>query len=613
MPEIIIGPGKLAKTLERISLPAHLCLIYETLAEQFETVGLLVRLGLERGEHCLYLTADNTTESVLAAMRTEGIEVDAALNAGALTILTQPEPLLPDPLNPDRLIDLLAEAIQAAKIAGFATLRVILEIIGRPDQELTVEQFINFEAKLDTFLLEHGILILCQYNRHHFTQEIILNMIRAHPLVIVGGTIYKNSCYLPPQEFGRPEQTALEVDWLLTCLRDHEQLEETLQQRNRDLAVLNRASHVFISTLDLDQVLTVVLEEMRYMLGVLACSAWLVDPATGELVCRQVTNPQSERIRGWRLRPGQGLAGWVAQSGQSLIATDVLTEERHFKGVDEQTGLPLRSILTVPLWARQKVIGILQVVDTNVGRFNQTDLTLLESLAATAAIAIENARLYEQMRQDAETKAALLHEVNHRVKNNLAAIVGLLYAELRHAGLEDQPVYQELMADLVNRVQGLATVHNMLSDSEWAPLLLSDLVNQVIRSSLQALPRDKHMAVIVSPSPVRVTADQAHNLTLIINELTTNTIRHALGQRDLAHLRVDIHSENDLVQLEFQDDGPGYPEEVLRLERHGVGFDLIIPLARKSLCGELSLYNNQGAVTTIRFKPNGEVNKEKDK
>jgi len=548
--------------------------------------------------------------------------------------------------------------------------------------------------------------------------------------------------------------------------------EEALRRRNRELTLLNRAGQAFSSTLDLDQVLVIVLEEVRHLLDIVACSVWLTDSETEELVCRQAVGPQSEIVRGWRLAPGEGLAGWVARSGESLIVPDTRADERHFKEVDRQTGLALRSILTAPLRVRQDVIGVIQAVDTEVDRFSPTDLTLLEPLAASAAVAIENARLfererdqrelsealeeaaaavsttldldqvldrilaqvervvtgdafsvilieedaarlarwrgyelpgeeaqplrfeipitkypslmkmartgrpvvvpdtladpdwvpaardrawrrsyvgapiqvdsltvgflnvsgtrptqfgledtrrlgsfashaaiaignallYEQALKDAETKATLLREVNHRVKNNLTAIVGFLYAARRRAGIKDQAVYQSCMQDLVNRVQGLSTVHSLLSASEWAPLPLSELTSQVISSSLQMLPRDKHVSVEVSPSPARVTSDQAHNLALAINELTTNTVKYALQERDTGHITVRIALEDDTVLFEFRDDGPGYPEEVLQLERYTVGLDLIQKIVRKGLRGELSLHNDHGAVAVIQFK-----------
>jgi PAS domain S-box-containing protein len=182
-------------------------------------------------------------------------------------------------------------------------------------------------------------------------------------------------------------------------ISERKRAEEILRQRNQELELLNQASHAFISTLDLDRVLATVLEEVRRVLGVVACSAWLVDPETGGLVCQQVTDPQGAIVRGWRLAPGQGLAGWVIQHGESLNVPDVQADPRHFKGVDQQTGLRLRSILTVPLRVKQEVIGVIQVVDAAVGRFSANHVRLVESLASTAAIAIENASLYEETDQ----------------------------------------------------------------------------------------------------------------------------------------------------------------------------------------------------------------------
>jgi two-component sensor histidine kinase len=104
-----------------------------------------------------------------------------------------------------------------------------------------------------------------------------------------------------------------------------------------------------------------------------------------------------------------------------------------------------------------------------------------------------------------------------------------------------------------------------------------------------------------------VTPDQAHNLTLVINELVTNTIKYALREQDVGHITVRISLEDDTIQFEFRDDGPGYPQEVLSLERCGVGLDLIQNIARRNLRGELSLHNDRGAVATIRFKAEAQM------
>jgi two-component sensor histidine kinase len=308
-------------------------------------------------------------------------------------------------------------------------------------------------------------------------------------------------------------------------------------------------------------------------------------------------------VRGWRLAPGQGLAGWVVKHKQSLNVSDVQTDKRHFKGVDEKTGLKLHSILTVPLQVKEKVIGVMQLVDEEIGRFTSTHQTLLESLAATAAIAIQNAQWYEQARQDAETKLALLHEVNHRIKNNLTAIIGLLYAERHHAKAEGR-TYQDILNNLINRVQGLATVHELLSASEWRSLPLIDLAWQVIHAALHVLSPSKQILIDVSPSPVRVSPTQANHLALVINELATNSMKYALPERDKVQISVSIALEENVIRFQFQDNGPGYPEEVLKSGHHhnNVGLYLVQTMVHSSLQGEVTFHNDHGAVTVIRFK-----------
>lgn len=212
--------------------------------------------------------------------------------------------------------------------------------------------------------------------------------------------------------------------------------EKTLLQLNNELELLNRAGKSFSSSLDLDQVLTNVLEEVRRLMDVTASSIWLIAPENDELVCRQVTHPKREIVRGWRLELGEGIVGWVVRHGKSLIVPDVRKDERHFKGVDKKTKLALRSILSVPLKVQQNMIGAIQVVDTAVDRFDQQFLTLIEPLAASAAIAIENARLYEQAQQEiAERKQAeqrLEHLATHDPLTDLPNR-NLYYDRLNHA------------------------------------------------------------------------------------------------------------------------------------------------------------------------------------
>ncbi|MFO7536901.1 MAG: GAF domain-containing protein, partial [Chloroflexota bacterium] len=389
----------------------------------------------------------------------------------------------------------------------------------------------------------------------------------------------------------------------------HDQLEQRVIERTSELTLLNRATQTFISSLEINDVLISVIEELRRLLNARASAVWIMDETGSSLICRHSSGEGNEAIRGIRLPVDAGIVGWVASTGQSDLTHDARQDERHHAfPVNQSINLATRSLLSVPLRIKGKTMGVLQVLDTEPNRFASSDVALVESLGATAAFAIENARLYKQAREDAETKSILLREVNHRVKNNLSAIIGILYAERRHADLKHQAVYQAIMQDLINRVQGLATVHSLLSRVQWGPVSLSQMTTQVINSSLRALPSYKRIHVSVAPSSIKVLPDQASNLALIINELTTNTIKYGLKNRDVGQITVHTAQTDRRARLIFQDDGPGFPEDVLQQEnpRHNVGFHLIQNLVRRSLKGSLILQNQNngqtGARVTIEFQ-----------
>ncbi len=384
-------------------------------------------------------------------------------------------------------------------------------------------------------------------------------------------------------------------------IAERQSVEAALRRRNRDLAMLNQIGQLFTATLELEQLLPMVLERVRDLLNITASSIWLLEEGTGDLVCWCASGPSCAAVSGWRVSAERGVVGRAARTGHSSIIADTRCIQDGLPEIDERTGVEMRSILAVPLRVRRRLFGVLLAVDTQAERFLTEDLELLELLSAAAMIAVENAQLYAQARRDAATKSALLNEIDHRVKNNLCAIVGLLYAERRHSGIEQQTAYQAIMQDLVSRVEALATVHDMLSSSQWSLLNLSELATRVIRSALQTLPRNKRVLVRVSPSEVLVAADQAQNLALVINELATNTLKYALKEQEETVIEVGIEQYGDVVQFLFRNDGPGYPEAVLRLEQYNVGFGLVQNLVRVGLRGDLELYNDNGPVTVVRF------------
>lgn len=246
----------LSEAISRLEPHDHLCLIYETREEQFAAVVPFMRLGLARGEQCLYIVDDNTAQAVLDALRAGAIDVEAALASGALVIAAKQDAYLRQGyFDPEWMIQFLAQATADARAAGFTALRATAEMTWALGGDPGVERLIEYEAKLNHFFPTRDILAICQYNRRRFSPAIILDVIRTHPLVIFGGLVCRNPYYVPPDELLGADDASREVERMLTSLREREQVEAELresEERYRALAetaqdmifVINRADRV---------------------------------------------------------------------------------------------------------------------------------------------------------------------------------------------------------------------------------------------------------------------------------------------------------------------------------------------------------------------------------
>lgn len=222
----------------------------------------------------------------------------------------------------------------------------------------------------------------------------------------------------------------------------------------------------------------------------------------------------------------------------------------------------------------------------------------------------ERKQAEEQLKKYTETLTVLLREVNHRVKNNLAALISMLHMEQNKARVTGNTGYIEFLNDLISRIQSLSTVHSMLSAQNWQPLELNQLCHQVIQAATSGTPPGKKVKIQISKTKIKVNSNQAHHLTLVINELTTNSIKHAIHNRDHALIKVDISNDADNIQILFKDDGPGFPQALIDgdFSRANIGFELIRGIVLQSLDGELTLMNKDGATAIIRFQNELDLN-----
>jgi cell division protein FtsB len=275
------------------------------------------------------------------------------------------------------------------------------------------------------------------------------------------------------------------------------QKNEELERRNRELELIGRSYLAINSSLDLDQVLATILEAIRNLFGVVGSSIWLKDQRTGELVCRQAAGFQRGMVKDWRLQGGEGIAGWVCSHGESLIIADTRRDVRHFGKVADRMEVELRSIISVPMRLKGSVIGTLQVVDKQVGRFDSSDAQSLASLSYAAATAIENAHLYEQAnREIAERKRAQqklkAHEKELKDKSNALKEVNTALNVLLKNREEDQVQMEDIIVanvkDLV--LPFLEKLGNSPLDEKQATYvnIIQDNISNIVSPFLRQIP-----------------------------------------------------------------------------------------------------------------------------
>lgn len=172
----------------------------------------------------------------------------------------------------------------------------------------------------------------------------------------------------------------------------------TLERRNRELEVLIEIGKALTSTLDLEDVLGLIMDQVSRLLKSQAWSLLMRDEQSGELTFEIAVSPVAERLKGLQLARGQGVAGWVAEHGKPLLIADVRHDARFCDIVDRSAAFVTRSVVCVPVKSRDCVLGVIELVNGPLERsFADADLQILATIADYAAIAIENARNFKRI------------------------------------------------------------------------------------------------------------------------------------------------------------------------------------------------------------------------
>jgi Nif-specific regulatory protein len=206
------------------------------------------------------------------------------------------------------------------------------------------------------------------------------------------------------------------------------------ERARETLALFLEVSRSFHELVEVDTLLPLITGKVKALIGAEACSVILYDPRREEFyfpVSSDERLDAADRLREVRFPATEGISGWVLREGRSVLVPDTARDPRFYHAVDRQVGTASRSLICAPLRTRAGIIGVTQVINKKGGPFTETDLALLDAIAGSIAVALENARLHQALRREVEAvqeeNAALRAGAGPRV----AGIVGTSPALLR--------------------------------------------------------------------------------------------------------------------------------------------------------------------------------------
>jgi len=365
------------------------------------------------------------------------------------------------------------------------------------------------------------------------------------------------------------------------------------ERRLRRLEMLYNVGRALTSTLDLSAVLDQTMALAAQALDAQGSSLMLIDPERRELVFAVPHGEAAGALKEMRIGLNEGIAGWVATHGDPVLLNDVRGDPRHAARVDSATHFTTRSILCVPLQVstggQPRTIGVLEVVNKRAGDFTEDDLEWLRILGAQAAIAIENARLYEDLRAQRDRIIKAQEEVRHELARDLhdgaAQVLGALILNLDNVRrlLKASPRKAAAELDYIENLarQAHLQVRQLLFELRPVILETQGLV-PALKAYVQQIQAEAPFAIEMQADPIPPIAREAGAMIFaVVQEAVNNAKKHAHAKQVWLRLR----EVNGFLHVEVEDDG--------------VGFDLGETLATYDQRSSLGLINMRERATLL--------------
>jgi PAS domain S-box-containing protein len=594
---------QLIAALEQLGPHDHFCSIYESPQEHYAVAIPFIRIGLDRGEKCIYIADDDTVGDVRQAMQSEGIDVDRAIASKALVLATKEQAYLAHgSFHPDWMFTFWKETTQLAMSEGFSALRATGETEWVLRGGRGLERWMEYESRLTHTLSESNCSALCQYNRRLFPPELILDVIRTHPMVVYGSTVCRNLYYVPPDEFLGTNQTAREVERLLTNIWEREHVEDALREQ---LTERRRAE-----------------EELRRSEAYLAdgqrishTGSWGWNVATGELFWSQ------EHFRIFGFDPETAKPSYPMFLERIHPKDRPLVEQTIDRAVRERSDLEMdyRIVLTNGSTKYLQSLGHPVIRESgDLVEFVGTVVDVTERKRAEEALREAQAELAHVTRVTilGELAASIAHEINQplaAVITNGSACLRWLAGATPNLDEAREAVGRIIRdgkraSDVIGRIRALVKK----SGTEQVRLDINEVIQEVVGLIQSEIPKNGVvLRMELAPDLPRVLGDRVQLQQVILN-LVMNGIEamSAVTDRSRDLLLRSRQYESDKVLIAVQDSGIGLQLESLdhlfeaffTTKPKGMGMGLAISRSiMEAHGGRLWAVPNDGPGVTFEF------------
>ena len=391
--------------------------------------------------------------------------------------------------------------------------------------------------------------------------------------------------------------------------------ESKKERRYHELLVLSRVSAALSGLWDLDAILRVGLNNVLNIMNGAIGGILLLDEQSHTLSYRVHQGLSDEYLEEVHLSLGKGIAGEVAKSGKSVLLEDISADPR-VANPDLIRTEGLRAFISVPLRAKDKVLGVINIASRTPHRFTKNDMHLLHSIGDQLGVAIEEARLYERLRKarerlrrlarqnlvaEEEERRRIARELHDETSQSLSGLALQLQALLEMSamsGNQDAEFIAGLKKVQALTVQVHSEVNRLISDLR--PALLDTLglvpaVRQHAEATLRSL--DINVSVETKGTDRRLPSDVEIALFRVIQGSIGNIVQHSKAKNAV----IVLEYRNDELLLRISDDGVGFDvSKVTDVEESGRGRGLFSMKERIGFLGGISWIESElGQGTTV--------------